>query len=77
MKTSETESAFWVASVMRIAGYLVQLRFEGFGQDASGDFWMNLASDQLHPIGWCATKGYSLVPPAGITNALIKVGKVS
>ena len=31
-------TAFWVATVMRISGYLVVLRYEGFGEDGTKDF---------------------------------------
>ena len=55
--------SFWVASVLRISGYYAHLRYEGFGQDGSKDFWMNLCSDRVHPVGWCATKGKPLIPP--------------
>ena len=56
-------TSFWVASVLRISGYYAHLRYEGFGQDGSKDFWMNLCSDKVHPVGWCATKGKPLIPP--------------
>ena len=56
-------SSFWVASVLRISGYHAHLRYEGFGQDGTKDFWMNLCSDKVHPVGWCATKGKPLIPP--------------
>ena len=42
------------------------LRYEGFGQDGSKDFWMNLCSEGIHPVGWCATKGKPLIPPRTI-----------
>ena len=56
-------NSFWVASVLRISGYYAHLRYEGFGQDGTKDFWMNLCSDKVHPVGWCATKGKPLIPP--------------
>ena len=56
-------NSYWVASVLRISGYYAHLRYEGFGQDGSKDFWMNLCSDRVHPVGWCATKGKPLIPP--------------
>ena len=56
-------TCYWVASVLRIAGYHALFRYEGFGQDGSKDFWMNVCSDKLHHIGWCATKGKPLIPP--------------
>ena len=56
-------NSFWVASVLRISGYYAHLRYEGFGQDGTKDFWMSLCSDRVHPVGWCATKGKPLIPP--------------
>jgi len=59
-------NSFWVASVLRISGYYAHLRYEGFGQDGTKDFWMSLCSDRVHPVGWCATKGKPLIPPKSI-----------
>ena len=58
-------TSYWVASVLRISGYNALLRYEGFGQDGSRDFWMSVASDKIHPVGWCATKEKPLIPPKG------------
>ncbi|XP_040571740.1 MBT domain-containing protein 1 isoform X2 [Lepeophtheirus salmonis] len=58
--------AFWVATVLRISGYHALLRFEGFGQDGTKDFWISLCSEKVHPVGWCATKGKPLIPPKTI-----------
>lgn len=44
-------------------GYNVKLRYEGLEDDASQDFWMNLGSPDIHPIGWCAVNSKLLVPP--------------
>ena len=60
--------AYWVASVIRIQGYKVLLRYEGFGQDGSKDFWQNLCSEGIHPVGWCASKGKPLIPPKTIQH---------
>jgi len=61
-------NSYWVASVLRISGYYAHLRYEGFGQDGTKDFWMNLCSDKVHPVGWCATKGKPLIPPKSIQS---------
>ena len=39
------------------------MRYEGFSNDVSHDFWINLCTQDVHPVGWCATMGKSLVPP--------------
>lgn len=58
--------SFWVASVTKIAGYKALLRYEGFGDNGSKDFWVNLCSSMVHPVGWCATRGKPLIPPRTI-----------
>lgn len=46
-----------------LPGYRVLLRYEGFENDASHDFWCNLGTVDVHPIGWCAINSKILVPP--------------
>ncbi|KAL0266393.1 UNVERIFIED_CONTAM: hypothetical protein PYX00_008947 [Menopon gallinae] len=58
--------SFWVATVLRIAGYKALLRYEGFGQNNDKDFWVNLCCNNVHPVGWCATRGKPLIPPKTI-----------
>lgn len=58
--------AFWVATVLQIQGYKALLRYEGFDDDASHDFWVNLCSSEVHNVGWCATRGKPLIPPKSI-----------
>lgn len=55
--------SFWVATVLRICGYRALLRYEGFGHNAEKDFWVSLCSNDIHPVGWCATIGKPLIPP--------------
>ncbi|XP_077983794.1 uncharacterized protein LOC144438584 [Glandiceps talaboti] len=59
---------FWIAQVIRIAGYKVLLRYEGFASDNSHDFWSNLLKLEVHPVGWCATIGKPLLPPKSISS---------
>lgn len=44
------------------------LRYEGFGSDDSKDFWVNLCCSEVHPVGWCATRGKPLIPPRSIED---------
>lgn len=46
-----------------VIGYKALLRYEGFIGDASKDFWVNLCSSSVHPVGWCAVRGKPLIPP--------------
>ncbi|CAG9529964.1 unnamed protein product [Cercopithifilaria johnstoni] len=58
---------YWFARVVKIMGYRLLLRFEGMDEkgDNTYDFWVNISSQDLKPIGYCAedieTRG--LVPP--------------
>ncbi|XP_064636083.1 MBT domain-containing protein 1-like isoform X2 [Lineus longissimus] len=61
-------NAYWIAAVLKIAGYKAMLRYEGFGQDSCRDFWVNLCTNSVHPVGWCATIGKPLVPPKTIQH---------
>uniref|UniRef100_A0A8C9V418 L3MBTL histone methyl-lysine binding protein 2 n=1 Tax=Scleropages formosus TaxID=113540 RepID=A0A8C9V418_SCLFO len=54
---------YWIASIICLAGYKALLRYEGFEDDSSHDFWCNLGTVDIHPIGWCAVNGKLLVPP--------------
>lgn len=60
--------SFWVATVIKIIGYKALLRYEGFGMNESRDFWVSLCSNQVHPVGWCATRGKPLIPPKTIED---------
>lgn len=60
--------SFWVATVMKIVGYKAMLRYEGFGSNSSKDFWVSLCSNEVHPVGWCATRGKPLIPPKTIED---------
>ncbi|KAB0798790.1 hypothetical protein PPYR_06670 [Photinus pyralis] len=66
---SETfPDSFWVATVTKIIGYKALLRYEGFGLNETKDFWVSLCSNQVHPVGWCATRGKPLIPPKTIED---------
>ncbi|KAH6936687.1 hypothetical protein HPB50_020594 [Hyalomma asiaticum] len=59
---------YWIATVVKIAGYMAKLRYEGFGLDDSKDFWVNLCVDPVYPVGWCASQGKPLIPPKTIEH---------
>ncbi|XP_018024596.1 polycomb protein Sfmbt isoform X2 [Hyalella azteca] len=63
-----TKDAYWIATVMGIAGYKACLRFEGFVENSSCDFWVDLCSEEVHPVGWCASQGKPLIPPRSIQD---------
>ncbi|KAM4606843.1 MBT domain-containing protein 1 isoform 1-T1 [Discoglossus pictus] len=59
---------FWIAGIVKLAGYNALLRYEGFENDSSLDFWCNICGPDVHPVGWCATSGKPLVPPQTIQH---------
>ncbi|XP_073540277.1 MBT domain-containing protein 1 [Phyllobates terribilis] len=65
---SLSPKVFWIAAIVRLAGYNALLRYEGFENDASLDFWCNICSSDVHPVGWCASSGKPLVPPQTIQH---------
>ncbi|KAM9295980.1 MBT domain-containing protein 1 [Gastrophryne carolinensis] len=63
-----TAKVFWIAGIVKLAGYTALLRYEGFENDTSLDFWYNVCSNDVHPVGWCASSGKPLVPPQTIQH---------
>ncbi|XP_042688860.1 MBT domain-containing protein 1 isoform X7 [Centrocercus urophasianus] len=59
---------FWIAGIVKLAGYNALLRYEGFENDSNLDFWCNVCGSDIHPVGWCATSGKPLVPPRTIQH---------
>ncbi|KAM5135408.1 MBT domain-containing protein 1 isoform 1-T1 [Mantella aurantiaca] len=63
-----TTKVYWIAVIVKLAGYNALLRYEGFEGDTSLDFWCNICSNDVHPVGWCASSGKPLVPPQSIQH---------
>uniref|UniRef100_A0A1A8PEI3 Mbt domain containing 1 n=1 Tax=Nothobranchius pienaari TaxID=704102 RepID=A0A1A8PEI3_9TELE len=59
---------YWIASIIKLAGFRALLRYEGFDSDATRDFWLNLCVPDIHPVGWCAAGGKPLVPPLSLLH---------
>ncbi|EFO24701.2 hypothetical protein LOAG_03783 [Loa loa] len=64
---SKSMKLYWFARVMKVAGYRLLLRYEGMDEigDNAYDFWVNIGSEDIRPIGYCAekTETRALVPP--------------
>ncbi|KFD67456.1 hypothetical protein M514_00557 [Trichuris suis] len=58
-----TASCYWIATPIRVEGYKVLLRYEGFEGNFAQDFWMNICTADVHPVTWCAKSGNILRPP--------------
>lgn len=57
---------YWVATIITTCGQLLLLRFSGYGEDRKADFWCDVMTAELHPVGWCAQKNKTLMPPEAI-----------
>ena len=66
---------FWIATVLKIHGYKAKLRYEGFENDHNHDFWVNLCTTEVHPVGWCATQGRQIIAPLKIENRVKNLKK--
>lgn len=65
------ERVYWIATVIKVCGYAAKLRYEGYEDDGSHDFWVYLYNTELiHGVGWSASQGKTLVPPKNILRKL-------
>ena len=56
---------YWVATIITTCGQLLLLRFIGYGEDRKADFWCDIMTADLHPVGWCTQNNKTLMPPEG------------
>ncbi|KAM8930656.1 scm-like with four MBT domains protein 1 [Pelodytes ibericus] len=61
---------YWVASIITTCGKLLLLRYAGCGEDRSADFWCDLVTADLHPIGWAQQNKKNLKPPDCVKEKL-------
>ncbi|XP_067346775.1 scm-like with four MBT domains protein 2 isoform X3 [Channa argus] len=54
---------YWVATIITTCGQLLLLRFSGYGEDRKADFWCDVMTAELHPVGWCTQNKKTLMPP--------------
>ena len=64
----DSSNTYWLATVIAKSGPLILLRYEGYQDDNSADFWCNSQSSEIHPVGWCAKTKHALRPPKGVFN---------
>ncbi|CAB1311838.1 unnamed protein product [Coregonus sp. 'balchen'] len=64
--TNLSTNVYWIAGIVKLSGFKALLRYEGFDNDTSRDFWCNLCVPEIHHVGWCASSGKPLVPPKSI-----------
>ncbi|XP_048465959.1 scm-like with four MBT domains protein 1 [Rhincodon typus] len=56
---------YWVATIITTCGQLLLLRYSGYGDDRRADFWCDVMTADLHPVGWCSQNKKALRPPEG------------
>lgn len=66
LASNHAATPFWIATIIKIHGYKAKLRYEGYENDDSHDFWVNLCTTEVHPVGWSAMQGRQLIPPMKI-----------
>ncbi|ETE56562.1 hypothetical protein L345_17727, partial [Ophiophagus hannah] len=54
---------YWVATTITTCGQLLLLRYCGYEDDRRADFWCDVMTADLHPVGWCTQNGKALMPP--------------
>ena len=64
---------YWIASVVMTCGQLLRLRYDGYDSDSSADFWCDLMTSEIHPIGWCSENSGVLQPPEGTMCMMLRV----
>lgn len=65
---SEADSPYWVASIITTCGQLLLLRYEGYQDDRRADFWFDIMTADLHPLGWSRQHGKTMRAPEGETR---------
>ncbi|XP_060632440.2 scm-like with four MBT domains protein 2 isoform X1 [Anolis sagrei] len=57
---------YWVATIITTCGQLLLLRYSGYEDDRRADFWCDVMTADLHPVGWCTQNNKVLMPPNAI-----------
>ena len=61
---------YWYANIVKFAGYYAKLRYLGYEDDSSADFWVHFCDPSLHTIGYSLANGFPLVAPYPIYNKI-------
>ncbi|NXM81866.1 SMBT1 protein, partial [Oenanthe oenanthe] len=64
------QNTYWVATIITTCGQLLLLRYDGYGEDRTADFWCDILAADLHPIGWCQQNNKVLRVPEGIKDKI-------
>ncbi|XP_041748336.1 scm-like with four MBT domains protein 1 [Coregonus clupeaformis] len=63
---SEPDQPYWLATIITTCGQLLLLRYEGYHDDRRADFWCDIMTADLHPLGWSRQQGKPMRPPEGV-----------
>uniref|UniRef100_A0A4W6FCW9 Scm like with four mbt domains 1 n=1 Tax=Lates calcarifer TaxID=8187 RepID=A0A4W6FCW9_LATCA len=63
---SEADSPYWVANIITTCSQLLLLRYEGYQDDRRADFWCDIMTADLHPLGWSRQNGKTVRAPEGV-----------
>ncbi|CAG02030.1 unnamed protein product, partial [Tetraodon nigroviridis] len=63
---SEPDNPYWVANIITTCGQLLLLRYEGYQDDRRADFWCDIMTADLHPLGWSRQHGKTMRAPEGV-----------
>ncbi|XP_007544271.2 scm-like with four MBT domains protein 2 [Poecilia formosa] len=72
--SKSSPETYWVATIITTCGQLLLLRYSGYGDDRRADFWCDVMTAELHPVGWCAQNHKTLTPPE--ENFYLRTGKL-
>ncbi|XP_028854141.1 scm-like with four MBT domains protein 1 isoform X2 [Denticeps clupeoides] len=62
----QEDGACWVATIITTCGQLLLLRYEGYQDDRRADFWCDITTADLRPLGWSRQQGRPMRPPEGV-----------
>ena len=62
------DACYWFAWVIQYAGYMAKVRYFGYENDPSHDFWIHMCDSNVHHVGWAAESGHLIVPLAGVVD---------
>jgi len=52
-----------VGTIADIIGNRIRVHYDGWTDNY--DYWMDMTSTNIHPVGWCKKNGRSLARPSG------------
>lgn len=62
--TKETDVFHWLATVINVDNNMLLLRYAA-SENEGNDFWIDIRSKHVHPVGWCYKMRKPLIPPTG------------